>query len=111
MDVISMRLFSNCRMRRNVHFIVPSSRFQLASGSSEALSTYTFGTHTAKHHFCKHCGITSFYIPRSNPDGVAVSAFCVDPATVDEVRIEQFNGMAWEEEIGKSQLSARSKIE
>ncbi|KAI4294750.1 hypothetical protein MLD38_040921 [Melastoma candidum] len=45
---------------------------ELALG--QFITTYTFNTHTAKHTFCKVCGITSFYKPRSNPDGIAVSA-------------------------------------
>lgn len=36
---------------------------------SENVTTYTFNTHTAKHMFCKICGVQSFYTPRSNPDG------------------------------------------
>lgn len=36
---------------------------------SEDITTYTFNTHTAKHTFCKICGVQSFYTPRSNPDG------------------------------------------
>ena len=66
-------------MKHNTHCIVPSRRFTLLSGA-DALSTYTFGTHAAKHQFCSHCGICAFYRPRSNPDGVAVticpSKFC-----------------------------------
>ncbi|EEC84541.1 hypothetical protein OsI_31280 [Oryza sativa Indica Group] len=68
-------------MRGNAHFVVPASKFTLAAGAGESLTTYTFGTHTAKHTFCRVCGITSFYTPRSNPDGVAVTAACVDPGT------------------------------
>ncbi|KAK4359994.1 hypothetical protein RND71_022223 [Anisodus tanguticus] len=60
-------------MRRNTNFIVPSERFALLGDSKEFITTYTFGTHTAKHTFCKVCGVTSFYIPRSNPDGIAVT--------------------------------------
>ena len=32
---------------------------------------YRFGTNTARHRFCATCGVQAFYIPRSNPDGVA----------------------------------------
>ncbi|KAE9466259.1 hypothetical protein C3L33_01827, partial [Rhododendron williamsianum] len=64
---------SDCLMRGNTHFIVPSERFELLGDSKQFITTYTFGTHTAKHTFCKVCGITSFYTPRSNPDGVSVT--------------------------------------
>ncbi|KAL5810079.1 hypothetical protein ACOSQ4_026647 [Xanthoceras sorbifolium] len=55
---------SDCSMRGNIHFSVPSERFELLGVSKEFLTTYAFGTHTAKHTFCKVCGITSFYISR-----------------------------------------------
>ncbi|KAG8054981.1 hypothetical protein GUJ93_ZPchr0010g7833 [Zizania palustris] len=70
---------SDCSMRGNVHFVVPAARFSLAPGAGDFLTTYTFGTRTAKHTFCKLCGISSFYTPRSNPDGVAITVACVDP--------------------------------
>uniref|UniRef100_A0A7N0TFL4 CENP-V/GFA domain-containing protein n=1 Tax=Kalanchoe fedtschenkoi TaxID=63787 RepID=A0A7N0TFL4_KALFE len=44
---------SDCTMRGNIHFIVPSEHFELLGSSQQFLTTYTFGTHTAKHIFCK----------------------------------------------------------
>ena len=70
-EVIMLGIFfscSICAMKSNLHFVVPSSKFRLIKGS-ESLQTYTFNTHKAKHMFCKICGVQSFYIPRSNPDG------------------------------------------
>lgn len=55
-------------MKRNDHVIVPHGDFRLLSGEDK-LTTYTFGTHTAKHLFCSVCGVQSFYQPRSNPHG------------------------------------------
>ncbi|EOY03205.1 Carbon-sulfur lyases isoform 5, partial [Theobroma cacao] len=78
---------SDCSMRGNTHFVVPHERFELLGDSKEYLTTYTFGTHTAKHTFCKVCGITSFYTPRSNPDGIAVAFRCLDPGTLSDVEI------------------------
>lgn len=75
---------------------MPKSRFRLGEGSQEALSLYTFGTHTAKHYFCSTCGIGSFYIPRSNPDGYSVNARCLDEGTVKEMRVIPFDGVNWE---------------
>jgi len=87
---------SDCSMRGNIQFIVPSEKFELLGDSKEFLTTYTFGTHTAKHTFCKFCGITSFYVPRSHPDGVSITYRCVDPGTLTHVEIKHFDGQNWE---------------
>ncbi|OAY66130.1 Centromere protein V [Ananas comosus] len=100
---------SDCAMRANIHFIVPFSKFKLLGDSEQSLTTYTFGTHTAKHKFCKICGITSFYIPRSNPDGIAVTVNCVDSGTLKHVEIRRFDGRNWESSYGKASISSFSK--
>jgi hypothetical protein len=61
------------------------------------LTTYTFDTHEAKHMFCKTCGIKSFYIPRSNPDGYSVNLRCLDQDRFDKVTVELFDGKNWEQ--------------
>ena len=33
---------------------------------------------TAEHLFCRHCGVKSFYQPRSHPDAWSVNANCLD---------------------------------
>lgn len=86
---------SICAMSGNIHIIVPSSRFQLLRGA-EALREYTFNTGQAKHKFCKTCGIKSFYIPRSNPDGVAVTWRCLDDWQSLDATINPFDGQNWE---------------
>src|SRR5690606_19671166 len=58
---------SMCSRYGYLHLIVPANRFRLLRGA-EALTTYTFNTGTAKHHFCATCGVKSFYVPRSHPD-------------------------------------------
>jgi len=78
-----------------LHLIVPRSCFRLISGQ-EFLTEYTFNTGVAKHLFCKVCGIKSFYIPRSNPDGLDVNARCLDAGTVSQMDIETFDGENWE---------------
>jgi hypothetical protein len=79
-----------------LHLIVPSSHFRLLQGE-EVLTTYTFNTHTAKHRFCRVCGIQSFYIPRSNPDGYDVDVRCLDQGTLTAFTILPFDGAQWEE--------------
>ena len=86
---------SICSMTSYLHLIVPKRRFRLIQGEAE-ISTYTFNTGVAKHHFCRTCGIKSFYVPRSNPDGVSVNARCLDPATIDTLHITNFDGRNWE---------------
>jgi len=50
----------------------------------------------AKHLFCSVCGIKSFYVPRSHPDGYSVNARCLDDGTVETLTIEPINGREWE---------------
>jgi len=86
---------SLCSRTGFLHLIVPASRFRLLSGD-EALTTYTFNTRTAKHLFCRVCGVKPFYVPRSNPDGFSVNVRCLDRATVRSVKILPFDGENWE---------------
>jgi hypothetical protein len=86
---------SLCSASGFLHLIVPRSHFRMLSGQ-ESLTEYTFNTGVAKHLFCKVCGIKSFYIPRSNPDGVDVNARCLDAGTVIEMTVEAFDGQNWE---------------
>ncbi len=87
---------SICSMAAYLHLIVPKARFRLLSGE-ESLSTYTFNTGVAQHHFCPICGIKSFYVPRSNPDGISVNARCLEPDTITGINIANFDGRNWEE--------------
>ena len=81
---------SICRMTGFLHLIVPQRAFRLLSGA-DALSEYTFGTGTAKHRFCRNCGIKSFYVPRSHPDGIDVNARCLDAGSVAALDIVPFD--------------------
>ena len=84
---------SICRMTGFLHLIVPASRFRLLSGADD-LTEYTFNTGAAKHRFCRHCGIKSFYVPRSHPDGFSVNARClddVDLSTLDLIPVDDRN--------------------
>jgi hypothetical protein len=89
---------SICSKAGYLHLIVPGSRFTLLSGR-EALSTYTFNTGTARHLFCSACGVKSFYVPRSHPDGYSVNARCLDFGTVESMTVEPFNGKEWEKAV------------
>ncbi len=75
---------------------VPRSRFTLLQGE-DCLTTYTFNTHVAQHLFCRHCGVKSFYIPRSHPHGYNVNVRCLDPGTVKKTTVRPFDGRNWEQ--------------
>ncbi|MCG8434374.1 MAG: GFA family protein [Gammaproteobacteria bacterium] len=91
---------SICRMTGYQHLIVPAGQFRLLTEES-ALVSYTFNTETARHFFCGNCGIKSFYIPRSHPDGYSVNVRCLDDSTIDELRLIPFDGKHWEQSIHK----------
>jgi len=88
---------SICGKTGFLHLIVPKERFKLLRGG-DALVTYTFNTGTARHLFCSVCGIKSFYVPRSHPDGYSVNARCLDDVTAERLHIRQIDGRNWEQQ-------------
>jgi len=98
--VVSQCNCSVCSKSGYLGLIVPASRFRLLSGAEE-LTTYTFNTGIAKHLFCRHCGIKSFYVPRSHPQGYNVNARCLDPRSLKDMTIKPFNGREWEAQYPK----------
>lgn len=85
-----------CTKKGILHLIVPADRFELLSGA-DALATYRFNTGVAQHHFCRHCGIHSFYVPRSDPDKIDVNARCLDDVDPRTLAASPFDGRHWEE--------------
>jgi hypothetical protein len=94
--VVSQCNCSICSKSGYLGLIVRASQFTLVSGD-HALSTYTFNTGVAQHHFCSHCGIKSYYVPRSHPDGYNVNARCLDPGTVRTMAVRAVDGRNWEQ--------------
>lgn len=86
---------SICSAAGFLHLIVPAGRFRLLSGA-DSLTTYSFNTHTAKHLFCSVCGVKSFYVPRSHPDGYSVNVRCIDAGTIESMRVHRVDGREWE---------------
>lgn len=91
---------SICRKKGFIHLIVSPECFSLLSGA-EVLTTYTFNTHTAKHTFCQICGIHPFYRPRSHPQSIDVNLRCLDGDIMSKFVMDSFDGVNWEENIGK----------
>lgn len=90
---------SICSKSGYLHLIVAKSKFKLLQGENN-ISTYTFDSGEAKHKFCNICGIKSFYIPRSNPDGYDVNVRCLNPQP-KELIVEGFDGKNWEQHAHK----------
>jgi hypothetical protein len=86
---------SVCTMKGILHLIVPPERFELLRGR-ELLSTYTFNTGVARHHFCSVCGIHPFYTPRSDPDKVDVNIRTLDGDAWRRFKLRTFDGKNWE---------------
>lgn len=86
---------SICTKKGILHLIVPPEQFELVSGA-ESLTTYRFNTNTARHTFCRYCGMHPFYTPRSHPDHVDVNARCLDGVEVTALRPRRVDGRDWE---------------
>ncbi len=94
----SRALLCNCSMcakKAYLHVIAEKEDFRLKQGE-QALTCYQFGTKTAKHLFCRICGITSYYVPRSHPNSFSVNARCVEGVDPESLKIEAFDGKNWE---------------
>ena len=86
---------SMCARTGYQHLMVPKEQFRLLSGE-ESLANYQFNTGTAKHLFCSQCGIKSFYVPRSHPDGYSVNVRCLDAGTFRITGVRKIDGRNWE---------------
>jgi len=89
---------SICAMSGYQHVFVPKTDLQFIQGEG-ALTTYTFGTHQAKHMFCQTCGVKPLYGPRSHPDSYSVNLRCIIGGTVKVSKVIEFDGQNWDKNI------------
>jgi len=89
---------SICHMSGFIHLTVARNDLVLLKGE-EDLVEYRFNTGMARHLFCGHCGVKSFYVPRSHPEGYSVNLNClrIDPEI--EIQMGNFDGRHWEDNI------------
>jgi hypothetical protein len=90
---------SICHKTGYLHLIVAQKNFRLLRGE-KVLTNYEFNTGAAKHLFCSVCGIKSFYVPRSHPDGYSVNFRCLDASEFASVVTTEFDGSHWEQNAG-----------
>jgi hypothetical protein len=60
----------------------PAGQLRIVRGE-DALTLYQFNTRTAKHYFCKHCGVYPFHQTRVNPDHWRVNLGCLPDVDLD----------------------------
>jgi hypothetical protein len=80
---------SYCRMRGAIAVSAQLSDIELVAGE-EMLTLYQFNTGSAKHYFCKRCGIYTHHQRRSAPGQYGVNVACLDgvsPFDFPEVRV------------------------
>jgi hypothetical protein len=86
---------SICAKTAYIHWQVPTAGFRLLT-PEDAVETYEFGTRTAKHWFCRICGISSFRRSRLHPDGVDVNVRCLEGVDAERLETRRFDGQNWE---------------
>ena len=91
---------SICTKKGVINHRVAAERLHIVKGN-EALALYQFGTRTAKHWYCRHCGIHVFSNPRRAPDQYAINLRCLDDfyRILPNVTIKPFDGQHWEEAV------------
>ncbi|WP_027244216.1 GFA family protein [Leisingera daeponensis] len=65
---------------------------------AENLSLYTWGTHTAKHYFCKTCGIYTHHQRRSDPKECGVNLGCIEGAN-PRTHTETYGEIPWNDGV------------
>jgi hypothetical protein len=80
---------SLCRRKGAVIASVPLAKLKVTKGA-ENLTLYQWNTKTAKHYFCKTCGIYTHHQRRARPDLFGFNVACiegVDPYSFKQVPI------------------------
>lgn len=69
---------------------------RMISGEGQ-LALYQFGTRTARHYFCRNCGVHPLTRPRLDPRVWVVNLRCVDGVDLDALPVSTFDGANWEQ--------------
>jgi hypothetical protein len=78
---------SICVKTRNWSISLKPDAFRLVKGEDD-LSTYEFGTRSAHHRFCKHCGVqvyTSGYVEEIGGEFRSIRIACLDDLSAAEL--------------------------
>lgn len=95
-DEITRGLRCNCSMcgRRGALMSpepIPADEMKIEA-DEDALGLYQFGARTAKHYFCKNCGIYPFHETARKPGHMRVNLGCIEGVEPLELEAELFDG-------------------
>lgn len=82
---------SICKKKNALMVKVHESKFSLLAGE-ELLTEYQFHTKTARHYFCRVCGIYPFHRKRVTPDNLGINVFCLEGFSPEGIPIRQAVG-------------------
>jgi hypothetical protein len=92
---------SYCRMRGAVVVSVELDGIEFLRGESN-LTLYQFNSRTAKHWFCKTCGIYTHHQRRSDPTLYGVNLACIDGMSpFDLAEVPVMDGVAHPSDTGQ----------
>jgi hypothetical protein len=72
---------------------VHEDQFRFVQGEDD-LGLYEWNTKTAKHHFCKKCGIYTFHRKRVTPDFLGINVYCLDDVDFANIPIVEVDGVS-----------------
>ncbi|MGR3491777.1 MAG: GFA family protein [Shimia sp.] len=75
---------SFCQRRAAANVTVMVGKLRVVRGE-DALSLYTWGTHTAQHWFCSRCGIYTHHQRRSDTSEYGVNVGCLEGVRASEL--------------------------
>jgi hypothetical protein len=84
---------SICKRKNALMVKVHESKFRLLTGQ-DALTEYQFHTKTARHFFCKTCGIYPFHRKRVTPDHLGINVHCLDGFDPEGITVRRAVGSA-----------------
>jgi hypothetical protein len=95
-DEITKGLRCNCSLcsRRGAMmtpYVIAPELFKIQTADG-ALGLYQFGAKTAKHYFCKRCGIYPFHETARMPGHFRVNLGCIDGVDSFELEADVFDG-------------------
>ena len=84
---------SICKRKNAPMVKVHESQFKLLAGE-DSITEYQFHTRTARHFFCKVCGIYPFHRMGVTPEFLGINVHCLEGFDPDGIPVRQAEGAA-----------------